>query len=268
MLMKKPLLLTTLAGVFAASAGFGQIIVSEDMSSATTLNTGTVADDATLNEFATNAVVPSGDVFTTGSTAWNSNEHLAITGNTEGGVNDGKLQSALTYAFDSTGLTGLIEVSFDLAIVNDGTAGAGDPGSDVVMEQIMWGEVHTWNTANTMEYPNAADNGGYYADIGSFGNGGGPDIRSINAASAYNLTSGTYVTITESFDLGPTGFDHTADGGTPGENILYSSILWGNMSNGDAIYMDNFEVVPEPSTFALLAGFAGLGLVLWRRRRK
>ncbi len=50
-------------------------------------------------------------------------------------------------------------------------------------------------------------------------------------------------------DLAQMGIMHNAAGTNPGTNI------------------DNFAIIPEPSTFALLFGMSAFGFILWRRRK-
>lgn len=80
---------------------------------------------------------------------------------------------------------------------------------------------------------------------------------------------GSYTTVTNTFDLGPTGFYHSADGGTPGANVLYFTSYLENMSAGDKVFVDDFQItaVPEPATFPLLIG-ALVGLFMIGKRMR
>lgn len=248
-----PILLTAVAAITTTASA--QIVVSENMT-ATTLNVSTIASDATVDAFASTLT----DIEI--NTTFNGDSAIAIEGNIESN-NGGSADKGLTYAFSSTGLTGQYTVSFDLAVIDDGVLGTGDALANPSLDFTMWGEVHPWNTANSFNYT-SEDNGGFFADRSQLA------PIAVNTAAATTTTiGGSYTTISHTFDLGPTGFNHAADGGTAGGNFLYVTINWANMSSGDAIYIDNFEIapVPEPSTYALLAGLLTLGMVLIRRRR-
>lgn len=85
-------------------------------------------------------------------------------------------------------------------------------------------------------------------------------------ASAYSLDSGaTFLTSatanpTTAFGSAPVGFYLT----------LYAN-SGGTVPTGSQMFFDNFSVaatsaVPEPSTYAVLAGIGALGVALWRRK--
>jgi len=93
------------------------------------------------------------------------------------------------------------------------------------------------------------------------------DLDNAGAAGSFNLfyTEGANAEVQAYSGTVPTGFiieqfrtaQQVTNGGT-------------NWQAGDTMLVDNLTVstvVPEPATFALLAGIAGLGIVLYRRRR-
>ena len=107
---KPALALASILSTLSLSAQF----VSEDFSSTTLVN-GDV-NDSNVGQFGSSQLaVAINDNF-------NSDNAIAIEGNIEGASG----AAALTYAFDSTGLTGEISVSFDLAVIDDGNTGAGE----------------------------------------------------------------------------------------------------------------------------------------------
>ncbi len=79
------------------------------------------------------------------------------------------------------------------------------------------------------------------------------------------LTDGTSTAVQDSF----VNFSHSLVGVPTGDlGIRIQAISF--TDGGDRVTFDNIEVsaVPEPSTFALLAGIGALGLVLYRRRQR
>ncbi|MGC9450205.1 MAG: hypothetical protein ACP5I4_02050 [Oceanipulchritudo sp.] len=228
-------------GLLASLLGAGgsvnaQTVVFEDMAT-TTFNVSTTADNTAIDAFST-SLAPTTNGFIGINTDFNGDPSIAILGNIESN-NTSTADKAITYVFDSTGLTGQYTVSFDLAVIDDGVQGAGDALANPTLDFTMWGEVHPWNTANTFNYT-TEDNGGFFADRSQLS----PIV--VDTAAATTTIGGSYTSISHTFDLGPAGFDHGADGGTPGGNFLYFTINWANMSGnltgGDAIFIDNFEI--------------------------
>lgn len=119
------------------------------------------------------------------------------------------------------------------------------------------------------------------------------DTTNVLLETRYNPSTNT-LTTAFSFDGGTTYYDFTTGGGTnafgggasftvtnwaasatDGFGLDIYGALYGNgtqtgptLTSGQA-YMDNLSVsaVPEPSTYAALAGLGALGLAIWRRRR-
>lgn len=94
------------------------------------------------------------------------------------------------------------------------------------------------------------------------------------------MTKGTGSDVNATVSL----IDYGADGATPGSTISTMSAtnqnigaaLYGDMEmylglrslvDNDHFVFGEISAVPEPATFALLAGALALGLVMWRRRR-
>ncbi|MGZ0657431.1 PEP-CTERM sorting domain-containing protein [Coraliomargarita sp. W4R53] len=82
-------------------------------------------------------------------------------------------------------------------------------------------------------------------------------ILSFAGGSTYNLTDGVTSDITVS---GNDFFGGINESFTAGQLITLS------ISGGNGWTLENFTVVPEPGTFALLSGFAALAFVMLRRR--
>ncbi|CAA6676304.1 MULTISPECIES: PEP-CTERM sorting domain-containing protein [unclassified Lentimonas] len=101
---------------------------------------------------------------------------------------------------------------------------------------------------------------GSFTTAGSFG-AGTTSTMTINVGS-YNATVGAAFTLVDAATL--TGFDSgniTVNGfGTEGVGYTLTQDLAGS---GDIV----FTVIPEPGTYALLAGLTGLAFVMLRRRR-
>lgn len=84
---------------------------------------------------------------------------------------------------------------------------------------------------------------------------------STNASYSFTLvstTTGISGFSTDKFYLDTSGFANTFDGTW--------ALALANSGNDLALTYTSASAVPEPSTYALLAGFAALGLVTWRRR--
>ena len=97
------------------------------------------------------------------------------------------------------------------------------------------------------------DNGNYSSAIALGFNEdlGGGDQRWYSQASSFNLLDG----LSNGAHTVSVYFDATHDGGTHYEN------------NGSADFTANFTVVPEPNTYALIAGMFGLAYIVLKRRQ-
>jgi hypothetical protein len=98
------------------------------------------------------------------------------------------------------------------------------------------------------------DNGNYSSAIALGFNenlGGGGDQRWHTQDSSFNLLDG----LSNGAHTVSVYFDATHDGGTHYEN------------NGSADFTANFTVVPEPNTYALIAGMFGLAYIVLKRRQ-
>lgn len=85
--------------------------------------------------------------------------------------------------------------------------------------------------------------------------------RGADGTAAASLVTGSNIATTTNIDL-------TSGGGFNGADV-FAGFTTRNNTGSVALGMDNFAfaAVPEPSTYALLAGFLTLGVVLFRRRR-
>ena len=89
---------------------------------------------------------------------------------------------------------------------------------------------------------------GFNEDLVSVGGG---DQRWYTQANSFNLLDG----LSNGAHTVSVYFDATHDGGTHYEN------------NGSADFTANFTVVPEPNTYALIAGMFGLAYIALKRRQ-
>lgn len=152
---------------------------------------------------------------------------------------------------------------------------------------------------NPDSYGTVTPNGGWGIIVNPIGPGGAGAGIPI---AAFGLTAGGPVTFTyDSINLsgpGPVGgfkweawggntlrgntgdvFPALIGDGTTWETYTYDWVLpagteklifvalWAGGANGSTVGFDNVGVIPEPSTYALLAGVLALGLVVRRRRR-
>jgi hypothetical protein len=107
------------------------------------------------------------------------------------------------------------------------------------------------------------------------------DGSSQALTSAFSFDSGaTFLTYANSANTGHFGGAATGNtsswnpGPTSGFGLEYYGALYGNGSSTGPLflsgqaYADNLSIsaIPEPSTYAALAGLAALGLAVWRRR--
>lgn len=113
----------------------------------------------------------------------------------------------------------------------------------------------------------------------------GFDTTDVMLRISYNGGTNTF-TSGYSFDNGTTFYDYGTGAAmntsawavapTTGFGLRFYGALYGDgspigpIATSGQMYMDNLSVsaVPEPSTYAAIAGLGALGLALWRRRRK
>lgn len=95
------------------------------------------------------------------------------------------------------------------------------------------------------------------------------DATAQTLGAAYSLDGSSFTSVATFLPVSE--WDNSTNGVTNGFNFG----VFGNSNTASAIsigsvYADNFSVsaIPEPSTYAALAGLGALGLALWRRRAK
>jgi len=96
------------------------------------------------------------------------------------------------------------------------------------------------------------------------------DAVTKNLALDYSFNAGATFTSGAAYDLdGAEAGPVTPYNGGMGIELAVVSGNTGSAIGAGQIYFDNFTVsaIPEPSTYAALAGLGALGLVLWRRRQ-
>lgn len=128
---------------------------------------------------------------------------------------------------------------------------------------------------------NVFNSGSFSIDMEGFGATLDPVVVAGLASQTATGNGATLIVATWDFAVGSMSFE-VSGAGTQTESLtgLSDPTLTqitgfrprgGNMAYGTFLDLNTITIetvaVPEPSTFALLAGFAGLGLVLYRRRR-
>ncbi len=144
-----------------------------------------------------------------------------------------------------------------------------------------WGMALLGNDEDPEDYILAdLSSGGDFRLINVGGSGTGNDVNTTGSFSyalntSYTLTAtGTYVgsNLTLKLDITngvssnsitATAFDASTDYTGSAMGLRARS---GSGSGGTTVQYDSFTIVPEPSTFALMAGFCLLGCVMFRRR--
>lgn len=204
----------------------------------------------------------SGNVFGNGT----SNTYLSISEPTDlaSGVmvarNEGAFapQSGVAFTFDLYDASGATSNNFYFRI-GSGTLG-GTERWDVV-----------FNDGTVSVGGGVADNFSYTQDTANsftfvFNSGG--SAFDWDGTSVAPQTYNAYLNGSLAF----TGAAGTTSTGNATPIDAYSWLMIAGQGGEDAYWVDNFSAtvapVPEPSTFALFAAFAALGLVLYRRRRR
>ena len=239
--MKKPLLLTTLAGIFAASAGFGAItFLDPDL-------TGGVTEQNDIDQRLAAGDVDNGWYISSslGSGDYDATNDLfeirggsSFEGSTDRTTFDRGFGQAVTP--DSTD-----DFFFEIEISN--FVGA---ASDTIQFSVL-----LYDTENNAQFNNAVNLGGET----DAGNGASANVAFLGQFDT-NILTGTTGTLT-------TGTISAVDANSDTVTAVFFPVS-PNLGFEEGVDVSSITAVPEPSTFALLAGFAGLGLVLWRRRRR
>lgn len=185
-----------------------------------------------------------------------------------GGNGSGGLPSTI----DVASIDQLI-LSIDLADFYVGTDGSSN-------DQVVF-QFSEDGAANIELELNVFTDGNFSIDMEGFGATLSPVAVPGLAPQAATGNGATLIVATWDFAVGSMSFE-VSGAGTQTESLtgLSDSTLTqitgfrprgGNMAQGTFLDLDTVTIetvaVPEPSTFALLAGIAGLGLVLYRRRR-
>lgn len=242
MLMKKPLLLTTLAGIFAASAGFGDItLVDPDLIGGVTVGNDFDQRDG-AGDLNNGWQLSNGlDTATSGYDATNDLFEIrggsSFAANTDRTTFDRGFGQAVTP--DSTD-----DFVFEIEISNF----VGD-ASDTIQFSVL-----LYDTENNAQFNQQVNLGGET----DAGNGASANVDFLGQFDT-NILTGTTGTLS-------TGTISAVDANSDTVSAVFFPVS-PNFTFGQGVDVSYVSAVPEPSTFALLAGFAGLGLVLWRRRR-
>lgn len=120
----------------------------------------------------------------------------------------------------------------------------------------------SYNQYSNVSGPNSIGPGGGFGI--ATGGSSGP-FAGINGSGGGLYTQGNYVVGTPINSTSTwTGASLASYGITPG---VYTW-TWGGGSGDSAVLYAGVTPIPEPATYIALAGFCGLGLFVWRRRKR
>lgn len=159
--------------------------------------------------------------------------------------------------------SGILSATFDV-VVNDDTAISG--GDFEYFAHFMSEGSFNFRSRLDIVQANALEND-YTFGISS---------TSSTAETIYpvDFTFGESYTVELTYDFAVGAAGLSVDGGTvisgtagtPESGLNRFGLRQAASSNNETITIDNLTIVPEPSTYALLAGLAALGFVMARRR--
>jgi len=266
--MNRKLLPLLTAGAFAAATSHAALVLVEDFDGGTVGNALGTADN--------------GNTWQTGASAGNATYQ-----------NDPAGGSNVVGAFDGTdGLP--LEKYLDIADIANNTNGTlfyrfyapTGAGTDAFNHAFGLSDVATPNSFGSFETTQQV--AGTTPDLTARNGGGYDDVGDVTKDTWYNLwmvvdnTADTYDMYVNTGTGGALAGDLVANDAAfrNGTSSALTTIFFrtgATITTGldvyyDDIYIDTTGVnlanpIPEPSTYALLAGLATLGLVAWRRRR-